>query len=118
MISRKHKKFCINLNFIEDFLILAFTITECILMSAFTSLLGILGIPIGSTSSEIRLKFCLIAAGVKNYKPINKKKKKKHDDIVLLAKSKINSVEVLIFKAFIDSNISLDEFLSINNVPK
>ena len=44
------------------------------------------------------------------YKPINKKKKLKHDKIVLLAKSKLNSVEVLISKALIDSVISHDEF--------
>ena len=40
-----------------------------------------------------------------------KKKKKKHEKIVLLAKSKLNSIEVLISKAFIDSNISHDEFV-------
>ena len=31
-----------------------------------------------------------------------KKKKKKHDEIVLLAKSKLDSIEALIFKALID----------------
>ena len=35
-----------------------------------------------------------------------KKKKKKHDQIVLLAISKLNSIEVLISKALIDSVIS------------
>ena len=47
-----------------------------------------------------------------------KKKKKKHDKIVLLAKSKLNSIEVLISKALIDSVISHDEFVLINNVLK
>ena len=47
-----------------------------------------------------------------------KKKKKKHDKIVLLAKSKLNRIEVLISKALIDSNISHDEFVLINNVLK
>ena len=32
---------------------------------------------------------------------------KKHDQIVLLAKSKLNSMEVLIFNVLIDSNIRL-----------
>ena len=35
-----------------------------------------------------------------------------------LAKSKLNSLEVLISKALIDSNISHDEFVLINNVLK
>ena len=47
-----------------------------------------------------------------------KKKKKKHDKIVLLAKSKLNSIEVLISKALIDSNISHDELVLTNNVLK
>ena len=36
----------------------------------------------------------------------------------MLAKSKLNSIEVLIFKALIDSNISNDEFVLIKDVPK
>ena len=48
----------------------------------------------------------MIAAGIKKYKSIIKKKKKKHDKILLLAKSKLNSIEVLISKVLIDSVIS------------
>ena len=42
----------------------------------------------------------------------------KHDKIVLLAKSKINRIKVLIFKALIHLNISHDEYILINNVMK
>ena len=45
-----------------------------------------------------------------------KKKKNEHDKIVLLAKSKLNSIEVLISKVLVDSNISHDEFVLIKNV--
>ena len=38
--------------------------------------------------------------------------------MVLFAKSKLNSIAVLISKALIDSNISHDEFILINNVLK
>ena len=47
-----------------------------------------------------------------------KKKKNKHDKGVLLAKSKLSSLEVLISKALIDSSLSHDEFVLINNVLK
>ena len=43
---------------------------------------------------------------------------KKHDAILLLAKSELNSIEVLISKALIDSIISHDEIALINNVLK
>ena len=64
-----------------------------------------------------RLKTCTIDAGIKKYKSIIKKKKK-HDKIVLLANSKLNSIEILISKALIDSVISQDQFVLINNVLK
>ena len=117
LMSRKNKKVCTNLNYIEHFLILTSTITGCISISAFASLIDI---PIRITSSAIWLKNISIAARIKTYEPIiNKKKmKKKHDKIVFLAKSKLHKIEVLISKALIDSNISHDEFVLINNVLK
>ena len=104
-----------NSNYIEHFLILASSVTACISISAFASLLGIL---IGIANSAIGLKICATAAGIKKYKSIIKKTKNIHDEILLLAKSKLNSIEVLIHKALIDSNISHDKFILINNVLK
>ena len=42
----------------------------------------------------------------------------KDDKMVLLAKSTLNSIEVLISKALIDSVISHDELVLINNMLK
>ena len=47
-----------------------------------------------------------------------KKKNNKHDKIVLLNITKLSTIEVLISKALIDSNISHDEFASLDNVLK
>ena len=73
---------------------------------------------IGITSSAIGLKICAITAGIKKYKSIIKKKKEKHDKLVLLAKSKLNSIEVLFSNTLIDSVISHDEFVLIINALK
>ena len=62
LMSRKHRKVCTTLYYIEHILILATAITECISICAFVSLLGI---PMGITSSEIGLKNCAIAATIK-----------------------------------------------------
>ena len=113
LMRKKHKKVCRVLNYIDHLLIVISKITECVSISDFASLVGI---PIGIKSSAIRLKICAITAGIKKYKSINKKKKKTHDKMILLAKCKLNSIEVLIFKALIDSNISHDEFALMNNV--
>ena len=79
--------------------------------SAFASLIGI---PMGITSSAIELTICVVE--IKRYNSIIKKKKKKHYNIVLLAKSKLNKIEVLLSKTLIDSYISHDEFFLINVV--
>ena len=68
------------------------------------------GIHIGIASSVIGLKVCIITAEIKKYESIVKKKKKKHDKIILLANSKLNSIEVLISKASINSSISREQF--------
>ena len=115
MISRKHKKVCATLNYIWHFPIVISTITGCVSMSAFASWVGI---PLEISISTIRLNICVITAGTKKYKSISKKKKKKHDRIVLLSKSKLNSMEVLISTALIHLVISHDECVLINNVLK
>ena len=114
LISRKHKKVCTTLNCTEHFLILASTITQCISISAFVSSVVV---PIGIMNSATGLKVFAVTAGIKKYKSIIEKKKKEHK-IVLLAKSKLNSTEVLTSKTSINSVISHDEFVLINNVLK
>ena len=59
LMSKKHKRVCRVLNYIDHSLIAISTITECVSVSAFASLVGI---PIGITSSAIGLKTCVITA--------------------------------------------------------
>ena len=72
-MSKKHKKVCANLNYLERFLILGPSITGCISISAFASLVGI---PVGITSSSIGLKICAKTEAISRYKSIIKKRKK------------------------------------------
>ena len=72
LISKKKKKVCSN--YIGHFLILASTITRCVSISAFATLIGI---PIGITSSAIALKIRATTAGIKKCKSIIKKKERK-----------------------------------------
>ena len=48
-------------------------------------------------------------------KSIITKKKKKHCKIVLLAKTKINTTEILNFSALIDSCNNRDKFISVHS---
>ena len=96
-------------------LILASTVTGCASISVFTSLVAA---PVGITTSAVGLKICAIAAGIKRYKSVIKKRKKKHDKIVFLGKAKLDIIEILISKALIDSYLSHEKFVSVNNVLK
>ena len=46
---------------------------------------------------------------------IIRKKRKKHDKVLMLVKSKLNSIETLISQAIIDMEISHEEFITILN---
>ena len=72
LMSKKHKKVYTVLNYIEHLLILIFTVSGWVSISAF----ALAGIPIGITSFAIELKICVITAGIKKYKSIIKKEKK------------------------------------------
>ena len=82
-MNEKYNKICKYLSYVELFLTLASTVTGCISISAFVSLFAI---PVGITSSAVRIKVCTFTGGIKKYKLIIKKNKKKHDKIVLLRK--------------------------------
>ena len=113
-MSNKHKKVCTTLNYIEHFLILASAVTECV-SSCFWFFTCIV---IGITIPVIGLKFCAITAAIKKHKSIIKKNIKKHGKTVLLTKTKLNSIEVLISMALIESYVNDDESFLIINVLK
>ena len=92
-MNKKHKKVCTTLNYIEGLLILAFTVTACISISAFASLVGIIGI----TSSPIGFNNCATTAGIIMYRSIIQKKNMKSDKIALLPKTKLKTLWVLVY---------------------
>ena len=61
-------------------------------------------------SSAIGLKVCAIIAGIKKHKSIIKKKKKKHDKVILLAKTKLNSIEDLISRAWVCVSVKAKKY--------
>ena len=49
---------------------------------------------------------------IKKLLSITRSNKKKHDKILMVAKSKLNSIETLVSQALIDMEISHDEFIA------
>ena len=66
-------------------------------------------------NASFTLIFYLNTGIIKKLLSITRNKKKKHNKILTLAKSKLNSIEVLVSQALIDMEINYEEFLVILN---
>ena len=102
---------CRTLNYFVHFLVFFSAVSGCVSISGLASLVGV---PVGIASSAVALKTCAIMAGIK--KLIITKKTKKHNKIVLPAKTKVNTIEVLITNILTNSYNNHDEFVSVSNV--
>ena len=71
------------------------------------------GTPVGIASANFTLIFSLTTGITKKLLNITRKKKKKHDKILMLVKSKLNSIETLTSQALIGMEISREEFITI-----
>ena len=74
---------------------------------------SVVGAPVGIANASFTLSFSLTTGIIKKLLSMTRNKKKKHDKILILAKSKLNSIETLVSQALIDMEISHEEFIAI-----
>ena len=108
--SKKLSKYVAAFDYIDKILIVLSATTGGVSIISFTS---IIGAPVGIASASFTLIFSLTTGIVKKLLNITRNKKKKHDKILMLAKSKLNSIETLISQALIDMEISHEKFVII-----
>ena len=108
--SKKLSKYVTTFDYIDKILIILSTTSGGISIISFTS---IIGVPAGIASASFTLIFSIITGIIKKLLNITRSKKKKHDKILMLAKSKFNSIETLISQALNDMEISHEEFITI-----
>ena len=77
------------------------------------SFTSVVDAPVGIASASFTLIFSLTSGIIKTLLGSTKNKKKKYDKILMLVKSKLNSIETLISQALIDMEISHEEFVTI-----
>ena len=108
--SKKLSKYVTAFDYIDEILtVLSATSSGvCIISSA-----SVVGAPVGIASASFTLIFSLTTGIIKKLLSITRNKKKKHDKILMLAKSKLNSIETLVSQALIDMEISHEEFNAI-----
>ena len=73
----------------------------------------VVGAPVGIASVGFTIVFSLAIGIIKRLLSTTQKKKKKHDKILMLAKSKLNSIKTVISQALIDMEVSHEEFITI-----
>ena len=107
---RKLYKYVAVFDFIDQALIVLSAASGGVSIISFTR---IVGAPVGIANASLTLFFSLTTGIVKNLLNITRKRKKKHDKVLMLAKSKLNSIETSISQALIDMDISHEEFVTI-----
>ena len=66
-------------------------------------------------SASCSLAFSITTGFVKKFLKTTRNKKKKHNKVVMLARSKLNSIESKTSEALINNEISLEDFIIILN---
>ena len=79
---------------------------------------SVIGKPAGIVGASCGLTFSITSGFVKNFLKIIRNKEKKHNKIVMLARSKLNSIESKMSKALMDNEISHEDFETIINEEK
>ena len=110
LYSKKLSKYVTIFDYMDKILIALSAASSGVSIISFIS---IIGVPAGIASASFTLIFSITAGIIKKLLSTTIKKKKKHDQILMLAKSKYNSIEALISQALNDRDISHKEFIAI-----
>ena len=108
--NKKLSKYVAAFDYIDKILIVLSATSGGVSIISFTS---IVGATVGIASASFALVYSLTTGIVKNLLSITRNKKKRHDKILMLAKSKLNSIGTLVSQALIDLEISHEEFVTI-----
>ena len=111
-MSKKLSKYVTVFDYFDKTLIVLSAASGEISIISFVS---VTGVPAGIATASFTLAFSLATGIIKKVLEITRNKKKRHNKIVMLAKSKLNSIETLISQALIYLEISHEEFKTIVN---
>ena len=108
--SKKLSKYVTTFDYIDKIFIVLSATAGGVSICSFTS---VIGAPVGIASASFTLIFSLSTGIIKKLLNTTRKKKKKHDKVLMLAKSKLNSIKTLLSQALINMDISHEEFVTI-----
>ena len=115
LMSKRLSKYIASFDYFDKSLIVLSVTTGSISIASFAT---VIGAPVGIMSASCSLAFSITTGFVKKFLKTIRNKKKKHNKIVMLARSKLNSIENKISKALMDNEISHEDFETIINEEK
>ena len=114
-MSKRLSKYIASFDYFDQSLIVLSVRTGSISIASFAT---VIRAPVGMMNASCSLAFSITTGIVKKLLKTTRNKQKKHNKIVMLASSKLNSIEIKISKALIDNEISHEDFETINNEEK
>ena len=114
-MSRRLSEYITSLDYFDKSLIVFSVTTGSISVASFAT---IIGAPVGIVRASFSLTFSMFIGVVKKLLITTRNKKKKHNKIVMLARSKLSSIESEISETLINSEISHKDFMTIINEEK
>ena len=103
LMSKNLSKYIASFEYLDKSLIVLSVATGSISIASFATTIGV---PVGIISASCSLAFSITTGLVKNFLKTIRNKKKKHNKTVMLARSKLNSIESKISEALINNKIS------------
>ena len=104
-----------KINEIKDYFIAESKERELMSIRLSKYIAAVIGTPVGIASASLSLTFSLSTGVVKKLLKTTRNKNKKHNKIVMLARSKLNSIESKISEALMNNQISHEDFMTIIN---
>ena len=107
LFSKNLSKYIASLDYFDKSLNVISILPSSISIASFAT---VIGVPAGIIGASCSFTFSITSGFVKKFLKTIRNKKKKHNKIVMLARSKLNSIENKISKALMDNEISHEDF--------
>ena len=115
LISKNFSKYIASLDYFDTSLNVLSILSGSISIGSFAT---VIVAPAGIIGASCDFTFSIASESVKRFLKTIRNKKKKHNKIVMLSRSKLNSMENKISKALVDNEISHEDFETIINEEK
>ena len=115
LISKNLSKYIASFEYFSKSWIFLSVVASSISIASFAS---VVGAPAGMLGASCSLTFSIIPGFVKKFLKTTRNEKKKHNKIVMLARSRLNSIEGKTSNALIDNEIIHEDFMTILNEEK